>query len=126
MPTVLWTEQEAFVDANFERKGKWYGLCAKNSIHSVDDFRTTVSNDQVLKTHYADFRWENAKLERLDQAMLAYVYFRKDDKIFLTKKPIKLPAGDEYITDGYTRVRTFCCNNYTVVPPLRRVTGSAG
>ena len=111
-------EQEAFVDANFERKGKWYGLCAKNSIHSVDDFRRTVSNDPVLKTHYTDFRWENAKMERLDQAILAYVYYRKDDKIFLTKKPIRLPAGDEYITDGYTRVRTYCCNNYTVAPPF--------
>ena len=109
-------EQGDFVDANFERKGKWYGLCAKNSIHSVDDFRRTVSNDPVLKTHYADFRWENAKMGRLDQAILAYVYFRKDDKISLTKKPIRLPAGDEYITDGYTRVRTFCCNNYTIVP----------
>ncbi len=112
-------EQEDVSDANFERKGKWYGLCAKNSIHSVDDFRKTVSNDPVLKTHYADFRWENAEMGRLDQATLAYVYFRKDDKILLTKKPIRLPAGDEYITDGYTRVRTFCCNNYTVAPPFK-------
>ena len=111
-------ELEAFDDATFERKGTWYGLCAKNSIHSVDDFRRTVANDPVLKTHYLDFRWENAKMERLDQAILAYVYYRKDNKIFLTKKPIRLPAGDAYITDGYTRVRTFCCNNYTVAPPF--------
>jgi len=111
-------ELEAFDDATFERKGTWYGLCAKNSIHSVDDFRRTVANDPVLKTHYADFRWESAKMERLDQAILAYVYYRKDNKIFLAKKPIRLPTGDEYITDGYTRVRTFCCNNYTVAPPF--------
>jgi len=111
-------EQEDFVDANFERQGKWYGLCAKNSIHSVDDFRRTVSNDPVLKAHYADFQWENAKMGRLDEATLAYVHFRKDDRIFLTKKPIRLPPGDKYITDGYTRVRTFCCNNYTIVPPF--------
>ena len=111
-------EQGDFVDANFERKGKWYGLCAKNSIHSIDDFRRTVSSDPVLKTHYVAFQWENAKMGKLDQAVLAYVYFRKDDRISLTKKPIRLPAGDEYITDGYTRVRTFCCNNYTVAPPF--------
>lgn len=110
-------EQEDFDNESFEHKGKWYGLCAKNSIHSVDDFRTTVSKDQVLKAHYADFRWEHAKMGKLEKAMLAHVYFRKDNKIFLTKKPIKLPAGDEYITDGYTRVRTYCCNNYTLGPP---------
>jgi hypothetical protein len=105
-------EEDAFDDESFERDGKWYGLCPKNSIRSVDDFRTTVSNDQVLKIHYADFRWEDAKMERLDKAMLAYVYFRKDDKIFIKKKPIALPGGDVYITDGIKRVRTHCCNNY--------------
>ncbi len=116
-------EKEAFVNADFERKGKWFGLCTKNSIHSVEDFFRTVSSDPVLKIHYADFRWEKAKIERLDQAILAYVYYRKDDKIFLTKKPIRLPDGDEYITDGYTRVRTFCCNNYTVVPRFGEAPG---
>jgi hypothetical protein len=111
-------EQEDFDDDSFESRGKWYGLCKKNSIHSVDDFRTAVSSDQVLKIHYADFRWDNARMERLDKAMLAYVYFRKDDKIFVKKKPIRLPDGDAYITDGNKRVRTHCCNNYTPGPPL--------
>ncbi len=77
------TEQEEFDDASFERQGKWYGLCAKNSIRSITDFRRTVDADPALKAHYADFRWDSASMGKLDKAMFAYVYFRKDDKIFL-------------------------------------------
>ena len=108
---------QGFQDASFEGNGKWYGLCTKNSIRSVADFRETVSNDRVLRSHYADFRWENAQMGRLEKATWAYVYYRKDDTIFRKHKPIVLAAGDEYITDGNVRVRTTCCNRYAAGPP---------
>jgi hypothetical protein len=107
-----------FQDASFEGNGKWYGLCNKNSIHSVADFRKTVSSDRVLQAHYADFRWENAKMGRLEKATWAYVYYRKNDTIFRKKTPIVLASGDEYITDGNVRVRTTCCNSYNAGPSV--------
>jgi hypothetical protein len=110
--------EEDFMDSDFENQGKWYGLCSKNSVRSVEDFRKTVSEDPALQTHYAGFNWERASLGNLQSPMLAYVYFRKDDKIFRKEKPIKLPAGDGYITDGSRTVRTYCCNDYTPGPPL--------
>jgi hypothetical protein len=109
-------KKDDFEDAGFERDGKWYGLCKKNSVHSINDFRNTVSEDQVLKTHFADFKWEKAGMGKLEKSILAYVYFRKNGKIFRKAKPITLPAGDEYITDGNIRVRTNCCNDYTEKP----------
>lgn len=109
--------KQDFEDASFEGNGKWYGLCAKNSIHSVEDFRKTVSSDPVLNKHFSGFKWENAKMGKLDKAMHAYVHYRKDDKIFRKKTPIKLPAGDGFITDGVTTVRTMCCNSYAAAPP---------
>jgi hypothetical protein len=110
--------EEDLLDADFENQGKWYGLCGKNSIHSIEDFQKTVAEDQALKTHYAGFNWEKASLGNLQKPMLAYVYFRKDGKIFRKEKPIKLPAGDGYITDGNRTVRTYCCNDYVQGPPL--------
>jgi hypothetical protein len=110
--------EEDSLDSDFENQGKWYGLCSKNSVSSVEDFRKTVSEDPALQTHYAGFNWEKASLGNLKGPMLAYVYFRKDDKIFRKEKPIKLPAGDGYITDGSRTVRTYCCNDYTPGPPL--------
>jgi len=111
-------DEESFDGPSFERDGKWYGLCDKNSIRSIEDFRQTVMNDPVLRVHYADFRWEEAVMKRLEKPTPAYVYFRKNDVIFRKAKAIELPAGDEYITDGKTKVRTHCCNDYAEAPPL--------
>ena len=110
--------EEDLLDADFENQGKWYGLCSKNSIRSIEDFRKTVEEDEALKTHYAGFNWEKARLGNLQSPTLAYVYFKKDGKIFRKEKPIKLPAGDGYITDGNRTLRTYCCNDYTPGPPL--------
>jgi hypothetical protein len=112
--SVAWlglTGQE-FNDADFECQDRWYGLCGKNSITSIDDFRKTASNDAVLKWHFADFKWEEAHMGRLGKDTLAYVFYRRNGQVFRKKSPIKLPAGDQYITDGKMFVRTYCCNNY--------------
>jgi hypothetical protein len=112
------SDKHDFQDASFEGNGKWYGLCKKNSIHSVADFHKTISNDHVLKAHFTDFKWEYAKMGRLEKATWAYVYYRKGDTIFRKDKPIVLASGDEYITDGNVKVRTTCCNRYTAGPPV--------
>jgi hypothetical protein len=111
-------DEENFDDASFEKSGAWYGLCQRNSIRSIEDFRKAVFTDETLKVHFADFKWENAVVKRLERPTPAYVYYRKGDVIFQKAKAIELPAGDEYITDGKTRVRTHCCNDYTEAPPL--------
>lgn len=111
------SEETDFADESFENGGKWYGLCQKDSIRSIEDFHKTVEGDRVLSAHFADFKWENAVLRRLEKPAFAYVYFRKNDAIVRKAKPIKLPAGDQYITDGAKRIRTHCCNDYEETPP---------
>ncbi|MBI5741123.1 MAG: PEP-CTERM sorting domain-containing protein [Nitrospirae bacterium] len=114
---------EIFQDASFESNGKWYGLCGKNSVHSVEDFRRIVSEDPLLTRHFADFRWENVRTGKLDNAVPAYVNFRKDGLIFRKERPIRLPAGDGYITDGNITLRTHCCNDYVAAPPIQESSG---
>jgi hypothetical protein len=99
-------------DESSEVSGTWYGLCEKNSIHSISDFRRIVENDPVLKKHFADFEWDNAKMDRLDEAVWAHLAYRKNDRISTTRRAIRLPKGDGYITDGKRSVRTYCCNDY--------------
>lgn len=103
-------------DASSEIAGKYYGLCKKNSIHSVADFQKTVQNDAVLAAHFSGFNWENAKLGKQPTDVWTYVSYRKGDIIRRTSKPVKLPKGDGYISDGTRTVRTFCCNDYEVAP----------
>ncbi len=103
-------------DASSEMNGEWLGLCPKNSIKSVDDFQRTVLNDKVLLAHYSGFDWNNARLGRNDEEVLAFVSHRKGEVIKKTSKPIKLPKGDGYITDGTHTARTFCCNDIILSP----------
>lgn len=104
-------------DASSEIGGKWYGLCDKNKIHSVDDFKKLVNNDPVLARHFSGFDWKNAKMDKLEEAMFTYVSYRKGEKIKQTRKPVRLPKGDRYITDGSRYVRAYCCNDYVIAPP---------
>ncbi len=106
----------AVEDASSEMDGEWLGLCEKNSIKSVEDFQRTVLNDKVLLAHYSGFDWNNASLGKHDKATLAFVSHRKGDVIKKTSKPIKLPKGDGYITDGTLTARTFCCNDIILAP----------
>lgn len=112
-------------DARSEISGKYYGLCKKNSIASPEDFRKTVRNDPVLAAHFADFRWESASLGRQDRPVWTYVSYRKDNVIRRTRRPVRLPAGDGYITDGRHVVRTYCCNDYVIAPPPEEVAAAS-
>ncbi|MDD2465063.1 MAG: PEP-CTERM sorting domain-containing protein [Desulfobulbus sp.] len=105
-----------FEDASSQKNGKWYGLCQKRSVQSLEDFRRTVENDPALSVYYAGFNWEEAKLGNLKEDVMAYVAHREGDVIKKTAKPIKLPKGDGYITDGVRTARTYCCNDIDLTP----------
>jgi len=118
---VALAENEEPEDASSEISGKYYGLCEKNSVHSVADFRKTVQNDAVLSAHFAGFNWESAELGKQDKDVWTFVSYRKGEVIRRTSKPVRLPKGDGYISDGTRIVRTFCCNDYEIAPPPVKV-----
>ena len=104
-------------DASSQVKGKWYGLCAKNSVRSVEDLRRIIQSDPVLATYYADFDWSSAKLEKLQKPASVHLAYRKDDVIRYTTRRINLPGGEHYVTDGNRNIRVFCCNDFVDAPP---------
>lgn len=105
-------------DSTDPKTKEWRGLCKENSIHSVDDLRRTIAADPTLKAHYSDLNLDIAKVDWSVEPVRAVVYHRKGDVLAPTSKAITLPAGDKYITDGYTRVRMHCCNEFIPVPPV--------
>jgi len=109
-------------DASSEVAGTYYGLCQKNSIHSVADFQRTVQEDPVLTAYFSGFNWDAAKLGRLDQEIRVFVSYRKDKTITWTSRQVSLPKGDGYISDGFRFVRTYCCNDYLDEQP-RKIPG---
>ena len=105
-------------DSTDPKTKEWRGLCKENSIHSVDDLRATIDADPTLKAHFADLNLDIAKVDQLSEPTRAVVYHRKGDVLAPTSRAITLPAGDKYITDGATRVRMHCCNDYLPLPPV--------
>lgn len=99
-------------DASSEVAGKWLGLCKKDSIHSIDDFKKTLENDPMLAIYFYDFDFRYARMGKLEESLWAYIAYRKNDKISITKRVVRLKKGDGYITDGKRWVRTYCCNDY--------------
>lgn len=115
-------------NASSELNGKWRGVCAKNSVQTVEDFRNIVENDPVLSIHFAGFNWEKAVLGQQAEETFMYVTHRKGAVIKQTSKPIRLPKGDGYITDGVRSARTYCCNDISLTPSagIPNLTPSAG
>jgi hypothetical protein len=109
-------------DASSEINGKWRGVCKKNSIHSVEDFKKTVQSDPVLARHFAGFNWSTARIEKQDKEIYVFVTHREDDVIQQTTKPIRLPKDDGYITDGVRAARTYCCNDIDMKPTAGALT----
>jgi hypothetical protein len=99
--------------------GKWIGLCEKDSIKSIDDFRKQVESDSTLRKHFNDFEWNKAQEGTLPESIKARVSHRSKETILVSTKFITLPKGDKFITDGKTTVRAHCCNNVKKEePPL--------
>jgi len=115
-------------NASSEVNGNWRGVCSKNSVQSVADFRKIVENDPVLSLHFAGFNWQKAVIGKQAEETRMYVTHRKGAVIKETSNPIRLPKGDGYITDGVRSARTYCCNDISMTPSagVPDLTPSAG
>jgi hypothetical protein len=86
--------------------------------HSPEELRRALQNDDVVKTHYADFKADKARLVVLDKDRLAFVSYRVGDQVFWTRKPVHLRKGETLLTDGTHLARTRCGNRISDMAPL--------
>lgn len=78
--------------------------------HSPEDLRRALHNDDVVRTHYADFHTDSARVVVLDRDRLAFVSYRVGDQVFWTRKPVHLRKGETLLSDGTHLARTRCGN----------------
>jgi hypothetical protein len=82
----------------------------RGGVHSAEELREAIARDRAVAEHFARFRYEHARLVRLQKPALVYLSYRMNGKIFWTKGPHRLSAGEELITDGTIAARTKCGN----------------
>jgi PEP-CTERM motif len=79
-------------------------------IKSSEDLRYAALRDYVIRHHYAHFNFANAQLVRNTEARAVYLSYRIRDRVFWTRKRIRLHVGELLLTDGNIIARARCGN----------------
>jgi uncharacterized membrane protein YgcG len=85
-------------------------------VESVTELQKAIATDPVVADHYKGFDLSKARVERLATPRVAHVSYRVGDRVYWTRKPLVLPAGERVITDGTRVARTRCANQVANLP----------
>jgi hypothetical protein len=91
-------------------------------VKTIADLKNAISQDPVVSAHYALFRLPHARVIRLKRARSMHVSYRFGNRIYWTKRTLKLAKGETVITDGVHTARTRCGNlvSAKIVEPISR------
>jgi hypothetical protein len=87
-------------------------------IYEASEVRDRMKSDPVVYAHYQGVKADNLKPVQLSTARLAYVSYRRGDRIYWTRKPVKIAAGETVWTDGKSKIRARCGNMLAENPQL--------
>ena len=79
-------------------------------VESAEELRKALEHDPIAAAHYAGFDVSKTHVIRLDSDEEMYVSYRLNNRIYWTKKKLKLLRGQTLITDGKNTARTRCGN----------------
>jgi hypothetical protein len=86
-------------------------------VKDAAELRLAAAHDPVVAAHYAGFDYAHARVLRLVMARTAYVSYRIRNRVYWTRRRVKLNKGETLITDGKTIARARCANQVKDVPP---------
>ncbi len=84
--------------------------------YSPSELRDADQEDDVVKAHYADFNMKNVKMEQTTEDRYEYASYRMKQKVYWTKKKLRIPKGELLLTDGGSWARARCGNRLSDVP----------
>lgn len=85
-------------------------------VASPEELAEAMLRDEVVARHYAGFDARRGRTLTLREPRVAYVSYRVKDQVFFTRKPVRLFAGEQIITDGKTTIRARCGNKVEDAP----------
>jgi len=101
---------------NLENRPVYPYSIVPGGVRDAADLKWAAEHDPVVAAHYAGFDYDHARVVRLVLAQTAYVSYRIGNKVYWTRKRIKLKKGETVITDGKITARTRCANQVIQVP----------
>lgn len=85
-------------------------------VRQSSELTFALARDRVASVHYANFDAASASIVHVKAPRLVHVSYRMDDKIYWTKRKVRIPAGEALLTDGNTFVRARCGNRIADTP----------
>jgi PEP-CTERM motif len=79
-------------------------------VADAKELKWVAEHDPVVAAHYAGFDYDHAQVVRLTLARTVYVSYRIGNRIYWTRRRVKLRKGETLITDGRMTARTRCAN----------------
>lgn len=79
-------------------------------VQSAQELRNALEHDPIAAVHYAGFNVSQTHVVRLASDEEMYVSYRLNNRIYWTRKRLKLLKGETVITDGKNVARTRCGN----------------
>ena len=88
----------------------------RGGAYSAGELLAALESDPVALIHYADFRRSQAKVVESPREQQVYVSYRKNDAVYWTSHPVRIPQGEVLLTDGTNYARARCGNRISLTP----------
>jgi hypothetical protein len=85
-------------------------------VEDAKELKWVAEHDPVVAAHYAGFDYARAQVVRLTLARTVYVSYRIGNRIYWTRRRVKLHKGEKLITDGTITARSRCANRVEETP----------
>jgi hypothetical protein len=85
-------------------------------IASAEELRQAMEHDPVVAKQFAGFDFQRAHLVQVSGKQAMHVAYRMGQKVYWTRKKVKLHPGETLISDGKIVARTRCGNRIAMIP----------
>ncbi len=85
-------------------------------VEDAKELKWVAEHDPVVAAHYAGFDYDHAQVVRLTLARTVYVSYRIGNRIYWTRRRVRLHKGEHLITDGKMTARSRCANRVEETP----------
>jgi hypothetical protein len=85
-------------------------------VRNATELAKRLEADPIAAAHYKDIEPARLKPASLTRDQIAYVSYRRDDRIYWTSKPVRLPEGELVLQGDGETVRARCGNRVSPKP----------
>ena len=85
---------------------------------NAQELARAIETDEVVADHYRDVDPSTMHPQIVSVERMAHVSYRINDRVFWTKKPVRIYEGETILANGETEIRARCGNAISMAPLL--------